>query len=259
MSDSSWKIKGSIFEGIDTTAHPRDMKAKGVPAWTGDRILRLIGHLALPAAAYVLSTDGHYEGALAKMGVATFAIAANRKLMLHALDAFYGLRWAAQDVTQMSGIGGYFGAVKVLFFHNFLHTAVTWMLMYANPVASSTEITPREMVGAGTMVVAGLLQTVPSVQLYLFKRQPANAGKLFTKGLFGVARFISTTGHVLRYIGAVILTGEPKFIVPFIVVDYPLMASLCAKETVAYMRTKYKAAYAAYERKVPALFIPGIW
>ena len=59
--------------------------------------------------------------------------------------------------------------------------------------------------------------------------------------------------------GAGILTGEPKFIVPFIVVDYPLMASLCAKETVAYMRTKYKAAYAAYEKSVPSLFIPGIW
>ena len=81
-------------------------------------------------------------------------------------------------------------------------------------------------------------------------------------GLGILPRKVRTTAEAaerVRSDGAVILTGEPKFIVPFIVVDYPLMASLCAKETVAYMRTKYKAAYAAYESNVPALFIPGIW
>lgn len=41
--------------------------------------------------------------------------------------------------------------------------------------------------------------------------------------------------------------------------DYLLLTSICATETVAYMRAKYKEKYAAYEKAVPALFVPGLW
>jgi protein-S-isoprenylcysteine O-methyltransferase Ste14 len=41
--------------------------------------------------------------------------------------------------------------------------------------------------------------------------------------------------------------------------DYLLLTSICATETVAYMRAKYEEKYAAYEKAVPALFVPGLW
>jgi len=262
MSES-WRIQvpkalHSALSGVATTAFTRDMKSEGVPKMTGDRVFCVCYHLALPAVAYVLSTGGYYEAALAKMGVATYALAANRKLMLHALDVLYGVRWAVQDVVQLSGKGGYLTSSKVAFFHYTLHTSVTWMLVYATP-GLPNGIVPREMAGATIMVVGGLLQCVPEVQRYLFKRKPENAGKLHTGGLFSLARFINTSGHVLRDVGATILTRTPHLIPIFFMVDYPLMTVLCATETVAYMRAKYKAAYAAYEATTPSLFIPGVW
>ena len=109
MSDS-WKVTGvrshAALNGMASTAFPRDMNSKGVPAITGDRLFCVAWHLALPAMAYILACNGHYEAALAKMGYATYSIAANRKLLLHALDVFYGLRWAVQDIVQLSGKGG---------------------------------------------------------------------------------------------------------------------------------------------------------
>ena len=109
------------------------------------------------------------------------------------------------------------------------------------------------------MVFGGLLQVISEIQRYVFKQERFNAGKLHTGGLFRYARFINSTAHVLRDIGAVILTGNIYHAVPFVIPDYLLLTSICAKETVAYMRLKYKLAYTKYEQETEALFIPGIW
>ena len=258
----TWKVTGvwshAALKGMASTAFPRDMKSTGVPAMTADRLFCVAFHVALPAIAYILASGGHYEAALAKMGYATYAIAGNRKLLLHALDVFYGVRWAVQDVVQMSGKGGFGGALKVSLIHLVLHVSMTWIIVLATP-GLPADITPREMLGAGIMVAGGLLQSVSETQRYLFKRKPANAGKLHTGGLFSIARFINTTGHVMRDVGVAVFTGVPKVLAVFFVPDGLLMTSICATETVAYMRAKYRAAYTAYERKTPALFIPGVW
>jgi hypothetical protein len=258
LDDAAWKVKRAIMSGFDTTAFPRDLNSTGVPAMSSDRALCIALNLAIPVASYYLSTGGHYQAVLASAGVATYALSSARQYMLRALDVFYGLRWATQDFVQLSGKGGFAAALKVASFHHVLHTAFTWMSFYAAPALPVT-LTAREVAGAGVMVLGGALQCVSETQRYLFKRDKANAGKLHTGGLFGVARFINTTGHVLRDAGAVICTGNAWLAGLFVVPDYLLMSSICATETVAYMRLKYKERYTAYEKKTPALFVPGLW
>ena len=254
----AWKVKRAIMSGFDTTAYPRDLNSTGVPAMSADRALCIALSLAIPVASYYLSTGGHYEAALASAGVATYALSQTRQNMLRALDVFYGARWATQDFVQLSGKGGFLQALKVAGFHHVLHTAFTWMSFYAAP-ALPAALSKREVAGACVVVLGGALQCVSEAQRYLFKRKKANAGKLHMCGLFGIARFINTTGHVLRDVGVVILTANTWLAGAFAVPDFLLMKSICATETVAYMRLKYKEKYASYEKKTPALFVPGLW
>lgn len=163
-----------------------------------------------------------------------------------------------QGFVQLSSKGGFAESFKVATFHHVLHTAFTWLEFYAAP-SLPAELSGREALGAGVMVATGALQCVSETQRYLFKRKKSYAGKLHTGGLFSVARFINTTGHMLRDVGAVLCTGNKYLAGLFLLPDYLLMSSICATETVAYMRLKYKEKYAAYEKKVPALFVPGLW
>jgi len=65
------------------------------------------------------------------------------------------------------------------------------------------------VVGIGLFVLGSYLNTWSEVQRKRFKENPANKGKLYTKGLFGCARHINYFGDTLWVTGWAMVTGNP--------------------------------------------------
>jgi hypothetical protein len=78
-------------------------------------------------------------------------------------------------------------------------------------------------------------------------------------GLFGYARFINHTGHVLRDVGAALLARSYTLMAFTALSSYNLLGPV-TQGTIVHLKAKYGAAqYAAYEKKTPALFLPGVY
>ena len=126
-----------------------------------------------------------------------------------------------------------------------------------SPVASY-HLTNRDYIAASLMVLAGILQHGAEAQRWWFKQNPANKGQLHTTGLFGYARYINHTGHVLFDWSICLIVPNKIFVMFFASIVYFLWFKV-TPETVAHMKSKYGSKYKDYAKKTPSLFIPGVY
>ena len=171
----------------------------------------------------------------------------------------YGLRWGLLGAftTNAGNSMPWNATVQVVVLHTLL--CVLPMTVFATTRGGvPADLTTWDYVALGMSIVAGILQHGSELQRLIFKMDPANKGKLHTTGLFGQARFINHTGHILQDLALAIATRN----YPIAIMALGGVNLICFQitpETEAHMHSKYKEKYAKYCQQTPYKFIPYVW
>jgi protein-S-isoprenylcysteine O-methyltransferase Ste14 len=122
---------------------------------------------------------------------------------------------------------------------------------------SATPLSQFGEVGIAIFGLGSLLNTGAELERYLWKRDPAHRGHLFTRGLFGWSRHINYLGDVIWVMGYAIVTGNHwALLVPIAL--FAFFALYNAPLLDRHLATHYGPQYYQYARStkmlVPWLF-----
>ena len=110
------------------------------------------------------------------------------------------------------------------------------------------------------MFTVGLLtELISELQRKSFKDNPANQGKLYTKGLFSLARHINYGGYTLWRTGIALTSGnysQAALQFTWHMIDFTKRG---APQLADYYSKKYGEEWKKYEHDVPNILIPYVW
>ncbi|RFU30699.1 hypothetical protein B7463_g5639, partial [Scytalidium lignicola] len=144
---------------------------------------------------------------------------------------------------------------------------------------NGNEVSPILELGAALYIIALSTEVFSETQRKWFKDDPRNAGKVFTKGLFGLARHINYAGYVVRRTACALVSGGwiwgisvgGLFIIDFVNRAIPVLDEYCStrvsvlhsqrnrKRDEADVRPQHTVQWEAYKRKVPFKLIPWVY
>ena len=123
----------------------------------------------------------------------------------------------------------------------------------------SNELGALQYVGISMFTVGLLTELISELQRKSFKDNPANKGKLYTGGLFSLARHINYGGYTLWRTGIALTSGNywlAALQFTWHMVDFTKRG---APELGDYCNKKYGEQWKKYEHDVPNILIPYIW
>lgn len=237
------------------TVFTRRSEFKMAPGLDFPRVVGALLHLIIiPFLNYQVMYNDLGAGLLSSW-TSVNPLSDDRKALYMFLCAFYAVRWAVGMIVMMGSVD-LRTAVVVAVIHIFLHE-LPYVVFSMGFWGATTDLTARDYVAAGLMVLAGVLQHGSELQRWFFKRDPGNRGRIHTSGLFALARGINHTGHILRDLASCLFAPNPVLLL-YLLGAYDLVFRI-VPETVDHMRKKYGEAYEKYEKATPALFIPGVY
>ena len=114
-----------------------------------------------------------------------------------------------------------------------------------------------EVMGIVLYLLGSYLNTCSEYQRQRFKSDAANKGRLFTSGLFRLARHINYFGDVLLFSGLALVTGRPgALIIPLVMTLNFVLILIPRKE--AYLSRKYGQQFTDYASRAKR-FIPLVY
>jgi steroid 5-alpha reductase family enzyme len=243
----------------NANAFTRSAKIAPPSPFTAPRLVWAAGHLAgIPAFRWFLSTGA--SSLLAYFGRPVIQLSPARISVLGNLNVLYSTRWAIGGMLMGSQLE-MAPSAATSFLHLILHQCIPVAL------AMTTGLTPLDVpydmsildkAAVAGLIVGAILQHFSEFQRYLFKREPANLGKVHTGGLFSYARFINHTGHWLAdFCQAILCRSAFYLIFPFAFTVKQLLD--VTPDTEDHMAKKYGAQWTNYVKKTPYKFIPGIY
>jgi len=115
------------------------------------------------------------------------------------------------------------------------------------------------VLGSITYLIGVTSETISEIQRRRFKEDPKNEGKLYTRGLFSLARHINYGSWMIWRTSYALVSGGllwggfcAAFFGNFFVSnEIPTMSEYCEK--------KYSAQWEEYKKKTPYKMIPGVY
>ena len=252
------------------TVFPRQSKLTVPVSLTGSKIYFAIGHVLIGYCIYWM-LQNNIGGRLVQQVLKLFGksqseaeqyvtpVTADRLSFLVLFASIYGLRWGLLGAFTTNGGNSmpWTASIQVVLYH-YLQPVLAMTIVATLGGGVPSDLDQWDYVALALSVLAGLMQHGSELQRLLFKMDPSNKGKLHTTGLFGYARFINHTGHVLHDFALAIVVRS------YFLGVAPLLGVLMiffhiTPETEAHMQTKYKEKYAAYCDRTPYKFIPYVW
>lgn len=235
----------------------RDAELKAtVPKVDLPRAISALLHLFIPFVIYNIMYKDFGRERLSKYAPEVYELSDDRKQLYMILDVYYSIRWAMGMTIMMSRVTlplGVVVAAKHLLVDEMGYVVGSMAFAGARP----GPLTTRDYLAATFMVVAGILQHGAELQRWVFKSDPKNQGRLHTTGLFGYARFINHTGHILRDLSHLCMAPNLFCASIYLMADFDLACKIMP-ETVQHMKAKYGEQYEKYSKQTPWLLIPGV-
>ena len=116
----------------------------------------------------------------------------------------------------------------------------------------------QEIWGLLIFGIGTYLNLWPEYTRHVWKKNPANAGRLYVEGLFATCRHINYFGEVLSFVGFAMVTSVWWNLWIPLVMGVG-MAAFSVPELDTYMRNKYKAEWVSYTAAVKCQMIPFVW
>ncbi|KJE90874.1 steroid 5-alpha reductase family enzyme [Capsaspora owczarzaki ATCC 30864] len=135
---------------------------------------------------------------------------------------------------------------------------VGFPLLTAQRGSAPMYFTDKDLVGATMWVVGFLFEAIGDLQLTLFKRNPANEGKLLTTGLWRFTRHPNYFGNALMFWGYYVIACNARFgwtTIPAPLLMTYLLTSLSGVPMLERSLIRKKPEFVAYAARTSA-FIP---
>jgi protein-S-isoprenylcysteine O-methyltransferase Ste14 len=114
-----------------------------------------------------------------------------------------------------------------------------------------------EFLSVPVFLIGTYLNLWPEYTRYIWKLDPANSGKLYTKGLFETCRHINYFGEIVSFVGFAMASALSNLWVPAVMAVG--MAVWSVPEIDFYLANKYGEEWTAYTAQVQCQMFPGIW
>ena len=253
------------------TVFPRQRSFTRPVFLTGPKIGSAIGHILIGLWIYLILTD-NVGGRLVKFiyqnsfgyteeeaDTYVTPVSGDRIPFLVLFSTIYGLRWGLLGAftTNAGNSMPWDATIQVVVLHT-LFCILTMTVFTTIQGGVPAELNELDYMAFGLSQLAGVLQHGSELQRLLFKMDPKNKGKLHTTGLFGYARFINHTGHILQDL-AVAIAVRSYGVAILVLGGVFLIFFQITPETEEHMQAKYKGKYKEYCKQTPYKFIPYIW
>jgi len=204
--------------------------SQGGLGWQGWPVFALCGLLAFTVQwlvfvpSFIGRTEHYFDltGALTYLGLVAGALAVGhgdaRAVLLAALVAAWALRLGGFLFLRVKqdGADGRFDQIK----HSFPRFLMTWtiqglwvFLTLAAALAAMTgpqavPLGPLAALGAALWAIGFTVEVVADAQKRAFKRDPANAGRFITTGLWAWSRHPNYAGEIVLWTGVALIAAE---------------------------------------------------
>lgn len=161
------------------------------------------------------------------------------------------------------------GALPIAFFNTLFNSpnsilSMTTAATYFAPAVlttgdEQTGLSPLFLIGTVQFLLGNIIEVGSEIQRRNYKKDPKNAGKPYTGGLFNLARHINYGAYSMMRSGYALAAGGwvwGSIIAGFFFGDFasrgvPILDEYCTK--------RYGASWLEFKKKVPYKLIPGIY
>jgi steroid 5-alpha reductase family enzyme len=124
--------------------------------------------------------------------------------------------------------------------------------------STTTGLVVTDYIGVGIWVIGFFFEFTGDLQMYLFKRNPENKGKVMRKGLWKITRHPNYFGEITMWLGIFILGLAPYKWLNFIGIISPVIIALAliyvSGIPLAEKRFENNEEYQEYKKKTSVLF-----
>ncbi|KAF2721084.1 hypothetical protein K431DRAFT_338941 [Polychaeton citri CBS 116435] len=154
-----------------------------------------------------------------------------------------------------------FGAMVGFF--NITFDSINSLIFIAAQTSASTngEHFPQTplIAGSALYLIGMILELGSEYQRHVWKKDPANKGQVYDKGLFGLSRHINYFGYTLWRTGYALAAGGWVYGAAVAALFSFQFTQSSIPQLAEYLQNRYGEKYKKYERDVPYSYIPFVW
>jgi protein-S-isoprenylcysteine O-methyltransferase Ste14 len=208
-----------------------------------------------PYLQYLLIFGGYGHQILSKTGIATIP-AGPKGIALVAMAAGCAVKQIINMGYIMEAQMPYSSMIVISIFNTVSNSLAAFSSLIYGP---SNELGSLQYVGISLFSVGILTELISELQRKSFKDDPQNKGKLYTGGLFSLARHINYGGYTLWRTGLALTSGN-YWLAAFQSIWHMWdFTRRCVPDLTDYCSKRYGEDWKKYERDVPSTLLPYIW
>jgi protein-S-isoprenylcysteine O-methyltransferase Ste14 len=208
-----------------------------------------------PYLQYLLMFNGYGYEILSKASIETVS-AGPKGIALVAMAAGCAVKQIINMVYVLETRMHYGPVVLICIYNTVTNALATLSALVYEP---SHELGIPQYIGISLFTVGLSAELISELQRKRFKDNPANQGKVYTGGLFSLARHINYGGYTLWRTGFALTSGSYWLAAFQFVWHMWNFTKRSVPHLTDYCSTKYGEEWKRYERDVPNILIPYIW
>jgi protein-S-isoprenylcysteine O-methyltransferase Ste14 len=208
-----------------------------------------------PYLQYLLLFNGYGYQILAKAGINTVP-AGPKGTVLVAMAAGCAVKQIINMVFVLETRISYTSVMIISIYNTVNNTLASLSALFYEP---SYELGIPQYIGISMFTVGIFTELISELQRKSFKDKPANKGKVYTGGLFSLARHINYGGYTLWRTGLVLTSGNYWLAAIQFVWNMWFFTKKTVPELTDYCSKRYGEDWKKFERDVPSILFPYIW
>jgi protein-S-isoprenylcysteine O-methyltransferase Ste14 len=242
MSNQS-KKENILFDRSEKDSHPFPRLVFS--------ILRAID----PYLQYLLIFNGYGYQIISKAGIATVP-AGPKGTVLIAMAAAAAVKQIINTTYIFEAKLIYSSVVGICIYNTLNNSLASFSSLMYGP---SNELGSLQYIGISMFSVGILTELISELQRKKFKDNPANKGKVYSGGLFSLARHINYGGYTLWRTGLALTSGNYWWASFQFFFHIYYFTKKVVPELTDYCSTRYGDDWKKFERDVPNILIPYVW
>jgi protein-S-isoprenylcysteine O-methyltransferase Ste14 len=243
MSNQSEKVHMSLINRTKKDSNP-------LP-----RLLFSFLRAADPYLQYLLMFHGYGHQIIAKTGIATVPVGPKGTVLI-AMAAGCAVKQIINMIYIIETEMTYAPIVIISIYNTVMNSLATFSSLIYGP---SNELGILQYIGISLFTVGISTELISELQRKRFKDNPANKGKLYTGGLFSLARHINYGGYTLWRTGLALTSGNYWLAALQFVWHMWDFTKRGVPELADYCSKKYGDDWKKFEHDVPNILLPYVW
>ncbi|CAF3669797.1 unnamed protein product [Rotaria sp. Silwood1] len=208
-----------------------------------------------PYLQYLLLFQGYGHQILSTCGIVTVP-AGPKGTVLVAMAAGCALKQIISMTYILEVRVPYSSVILICIYNTVVNSLASLSSLIYSP---SSELGISQYAGISLFIVGTFTELISELQRKQFKDKPANQGKLYTGGLFSLARHINYGSYTLWRTGLVLTSGNYWLAALLFICHMWDFTKRAAPQLGDYCSKRYGEDWKKYEHDVPNILFPYVW